>query len=69
MTPISISYIGCMKMNKQNLLISKELMEELRKAFGEISLNDLIKNEFDRGVLYGQEKVIRKLETWKKGGE
>jgi hypothetical protein len=40
-------------------------MDELRKVFGQITMNDLDKSDFDRGVLYGQERVIKKILSWK----
>jgi hypothetical protein len=49
----------------QQLHISQELMDELRKVFGQITMNDLDKSDFDRGVLYGQERVIKKILSWK----
>jgi len=49
----------------KQLNITQELMDELRKVFGQITMNDLDKSDFDRGVLYGQERVIKKLLSWK----
>jgi hypothetical protein len=45
--------------------ISKELMEALNKVFPQPQNEDLRKQEFDRGVLYGQQQVIQKIKQWK----
>jgi len=40
-------------------------MDELKKVFGEVVPDDLKKNEFDRGILFGQTQVIKKIAAWK----
>lgn len=49
----------------KDLYISQELMEELDKVFGKLVEDDLKKNEFERGILYGQMTVLKKLQQWK----
>tara|TARA_S200002703_G_scaffold142235_1_gene134533 strand:+ start:362 stop:535 length:174 start_codon:yes stop_codon:yes gene_type:complete len=50
---------------KKNLHITSELMEELKKAFGQLVGEDLKKSEFERGVLYGTIQVLQKIQQWK----
>jgi hypothetical protein len=53
-------------MNQQkNLHITNELMEELKRVFGGVAPDDLKKSEFDRGILFGQNQVIKKITAWK----